>query len=53
MEGIINLHHDLMYIIFLIFGFVFYILGRAVYSFDESRHPQAVPFVHGTTIEIL
>jgi cytochrome c oxidase subunit 2 len=53
MEGIINLHHDLMYFIFFIFGFVFYILGRAIYSFDESRNPQATPFVHGTVIEIL
>ena len=53
MEGIINLHHDLMYFIFLIFGFVFYILARAIYAFDESRNPQATPFVHGTLIEIL
>ena len=38
---------------FLIFGFVFYILSRACYSFDESRHVKSVPFVHGTLIEIL
>jgi heme/copper-type cytochrome/quinol oxidase subunit 2 len=53
MEGIINLHHDLMFLIFLIFGFVACILGRAVYSFDESRNPHATNFVHGTFIEII
>jgi len=53
MEGIINLHHDLMYIIFVIFMFVLWLLGRAVYVFDESRSPKPSPFVHGTTIEIL
>jgi cytochrome c oxidase subunit 2 len=53
MEGIINLHHDLMYIIVVIFFFVLYILARAVYCFDESRSPTPSPFVHGTTIEIL
>merc|ERR1712146_437488 len=52
MEGIINLHHDLMYIICVIFMFVLWLLGRAVY-FDESRSPKPSPFVHGTTIEIL
>jgi cytochrome c oxidase subunit 2 len=53
MEGIINLHHDLMYFIAIIFVFVFYVLGRTVYAFDESRSQKPSIFVHGTLIEIL
>jgi len=53
MEGIINLHHDLMYIIIFILVFTFYMLSRALYSYHEDRSPKPSLFVHGTTIEIL
>ena len=58
MEGIINLHHDLMFFIVFIFFFVLVILIRTAYNYDRTRshlysdeHSQNV--VHGTTIEIV
>jgi len=59
MEGIINLHHDLMFFITFIFFFVLVVLARTLYFFtgsvtdilqtsNYSRH-----IVHGTTIEII
>jgi|TARA_B110000971_G_C20015274_1_gene503610 cytochrome c oxidase subunit 2 len=53
MEGIINLHHDLMFFIVFICFFVMWMLGRASYLFDSSRNPVASNTVHGTTIEIV
>jgi cytochrome c oxidase subunit 2 len=57
MEGIINLHHDLMFFIVFIFFFVLVILTRTIYNFagnsstfsDESSQN----VVHGTLIEIV
>jgi len=60
MEGIINLHHDLMFFITFIFFFVLVVLSRTIYWFTGavtdvryqsngySRH-----IVHGTLIEII
>jgi cytochrome c oxidase subunit 2 len=56
MEGIINLHHDLMFFIVFIFFFVLVVLIRTIYNFtggntiygDESSQN----VVHGTAIEI-
>jgi cytochrome c oxidase subunit 2 len=38
MEGIINLHHDLMTILLFILGFVSVVMGVAIYYFNASRY---------------
>ena len=55
MEGIINLHHDLMFFITFIFFFVLVVLARTLayfhkptFNVDKSRQ-----IVHGTAIEII
>jgi cytochrome c oxidase subunit 2 len=58
MEGIINLHHDLMFFIVFIFFFTLVILTRTIYNFERSRsHIYTDKFssnvVHGTTVEIV
>jgi cytochrome c oxidase subunit 2 len=53
MEGIINLHHDIMFVLWAIFLFVSWVLFRATTLFDESKNQNPTPIVHGTTIEIL
>ena len=56
MEGIINLHHDLMFFIVFIFFFVSVVLGRTLWKFQyhSSRQNDANRLVvHGTTIEII
>lgn len=55
MEGIINLHHDLMFFLIFILFFVFIILSRTLFFFynpvfDISESKRVV---HGTTIEII
>nr|YP_009446449.1 cytochrome c oxidase subunit II [Ancoracysta twista]ATY40937.1 cytochrome c oxidase subunit II [Ancoracysta twista] len=52
-EGIINLHHDIMFIIILIVVFVSWMLARAVWGFHESRNPKPINITHGTLIEII
>ena len=56
MEGIINLHHDLMFFIVFIFFFVSVVLGKTLmmFSYDESKKDSPNRLVvHGTTIEII
>lgn len=59
MEGIINLHHDLMFFITFLFFFVSIVLGRTLYYFtgavtDKHHSPNySRNIVHGTTIEII
>jgi cytochrome c oxidase subunit 2 len=58
MEGIINLHHDLMFFITFIFFFVLVIMGRTLtyFSFDKaalSDPARGNNVVHGTLIEII
>jgi cytochrome c oxidase subunit 2 len=56
MEGIINLHHDLMFFIVFIFFFVSVVLGRTLWKFQyhSSRQNDANRLVvHGTAIEII
>jgi heme/copper-type cytochrome/quinol oxidase subunit 2 len=59
MEGIINLHHDLMFFITFIFFFVLVVLARTIYFFTSSNVIEAVEhdsprsIVHGTTLEIV
>jgi len=53
MEGIVNLHHDVMFIIVLIGVFVGYLMVRAVQLFSSDVHPTADRVVHGTVLEIV
>lgn len=56
MEGIVNLHHDLMFFLTFIFFFVLVILGRTLYYFQYSSANddiQSRSVVHGTLIELV
>jgi heme/copper-type cytochrome/quinol oxidase subunit 2 len=58
MEGIINLHHDLMFFITFIFFFVLVIIARTLYYFSFDKAALSDPargnnVVHGTAIEII
>jgi cytochrome c oxidase subunit 2 len=59
MEGIINLHHDLMFFITFIFFFVLVVMARTLYYFNgivtDSQNSSSYSrhIVHGTTIEII
>jgi cytochrome c oxidase subunit 2 len=55
MEGIINLHHDLMFFITFILFFVLVVLVRTLYFFsaDSVAADSGKNVVHGTVIEIV
>jgi len=55
MEGIINLHHDLMFFITFIMFFVFVVLARTLLYFhkDSITANTGQNVVHGTFIEIV
>jgi heme/copper-type cytochrome/quinol oxidase subunit 2 len=55
MEGIINLHHDLMFFITFIFFFVFVAMFRTLLFFhiDSNDAGAGKNVVHGTAIEII
>nr|WFG74021.1 cytochrome c oxidase subunit II [Cavernulicola chilensis] len=51
MEGVINLHHDILFILLLILVFVTWMIIRALYLFDDKRNPFPSNQSHGTLIE--
>nr|YP_009511894.1 cytochrome c oxidase subunit 2 [Gracilariopsis longissima]AXI97821.1 cytochrome c oxidase subunit 2 [Gracilariopsis longissima]UAD89922.1 cytochrome c oxidase subunit 2 [Gracilariopsis longissima] len=53
MEGIINLHHDLMYFICVIFIFVSWMLSRTLWHFEKTQNIIPSTLTHGTLIEII
>jgi cytochrome c oxidase subunit 2 len=55
MEGIINLHHDLMFFITFLFFFVLVVMVRTLqYFHNDSVHASiGSNVVHGTAIEII
>jgi len=53
MEGIINLHNDIMAIIIFIAVFVMWMMGRTMYLFTADKNPNPSKVVHGTTIELV
>nr|YP_011017708.1 cytochrome c oxidase subunit 2 [Griffithsia okiensis]WQF69531.1 cytochrome c oxidase subunit 2 [Griffithsia okiensis] len=53
MEGIINLHHDLMFFICVISIFVSWLLIRTIWHFEKSKNRISSDLVHGTFIEII
>jgi cytochrome c oxidase subunit 2 len=55
MEGIINLHHDLMFFITFILFFVLVVLVRTLYFFNSEsvNADTGKNVVHGTILEIV
>ena len=53
MEGIINLHHDLMFFVCVIAIFVSWMLAKTLWHFEENQNPVSSTLVHGTVIEII
>lgn len=53
MEGIIVLHHDLLFILVTISFAVGWLLFRTTFMFYHTRNPIASQITHGTTIEIV
>lgn len=53
MEGIINLHHDLMFFICVISVFVSWMLGRTLWHFEQSQNAIPSSLTHGTLIEMI
>ena len=52
MEGIISLHHDLMFFLCVILVFVTWILFRALWIFEAKKNSEPYPLIHGTQIEL-
>lgn len=52
MEGIINLHHDIFFLLLVILGVVSWLLARTMWFFSAAKHPKPINFIHGTFIEI-
>ena len=53
MEGIINLHNDIMFFLIVIGVLVGWVLFRTCAGYDESINATPSKVVHGTTIEIV
>jgi len=55
MEGIINLHHDLMFFITFLFFFVLVVMARTLMYFHSNATTAGIAsnIVHGTAIEII
>jgi len=51
MEGIINLHHDIMFILVVVVTLVFYLLSRVIILFTGNKTPSTN--THGETIEVI
>src|SRR5690348_5119458 len=52
MQGIIDLHHDIIFFMVIILIFVLWMLTRTLYHFHHTRNPVPEKIIHGTTIEI-
>lgn len=53
MEGIINLHHDLMFFICVISTFVSWMLIRTLWHFEQNQNSIPSSLTHGTLIEMI
>jgi cytochrome c oxidase subunit 2 len=52
MQGIIDMHHDIMFFIVGVVIFVSWMMGRCLMHFHESQSPVPDNVIHGTAIEI-
>jgi len=53
MIGLINLHHDIMFLIILIMVSVSWVLSRATNGFLEEKNSVPVNVVHASTLEVI
>jgi cytochrome c oxidase subunit 2 len=53
MIGLINLHHDIMFLIVLIMVSVSWVLARATNGFLEEKNSVPVNVVHASTLEVI
>lgn len=53
MQGLIDLHHDLMFFITFILVFVCWVFARTLYLFHAERNPVPYKIIHGSTLEII
>nr|YP_010007597.1 cytochrome c oxidase subunit II [Galdieria phlegrea]QNR39783.1 cytochrome c oxidase subunit II [Galdieria phlegrea] len=53
MEGIINLHHDIMYFMIMIMGMVIYIMIRIIYKYDYRKNREEMKEKRGALIEAI
>ena len=53
MQGIIDLHHDIMFFVVVINIFVLWMLVRTLQIFSKNVNPQPEKITHGTFIEIV
>ena len=53
MEGIIHLHHDIMFYGFIIGAFVLWLLFKATFTFHYTKNPIASKISHSTGLEII
>jgi cytochrome c oxidase subunit 2 len=53
MEGIVNLHNDIMFIIVWIGAFTTYMMGRCIQNFDARRNSIPDTVTHGTVLEVV
>lgn len=52
MQGIIDLHHDIVFFIVVIAIFVLWMISRTLYHFQSTKNPLPEKILHGTAIEI-
>ena len=52
MQGIIDLHHDIMFFMVVILVFVLWMITRTLYHFHYKKNPIPEKVIHGTAIEI-
>ena len=52
MQGLIHLHHDVLFFMALILVFVVWMMVRTVYHFHQERSPLPNKWIHGSAIEI-
>lgn len=52
MQGIIDLHHDIVFFMILVLVFVLWMITRTLYHFHYKKNPVPEKIIHGTAIEI-
>lgn len=52
MQGLIDLHHDIQFLLIIVCVFVVWLISRALYHFHASKNPIPEKLIHGTFIEI-
>lgn len=53
MQGIIDLHHDIVFFMIVVLVFVLWMISRTLYHFNAKKNPVPQKIIHGTLIEIV